>query len=207
MLVSQSISPICIREKKLGSSTGIHRLLMIRFVRSLHPSKHIVNSLSRNIGLHFRPFRLKSFNHEQYHYFRLTSKLHYSTDAKNFSDQSKSSKEKEKQSDDAENMLRFANIAKPEWKMVLGAIVLLFISSAVTMSVPLCIGTIIDITMEKEDGEKNDINNIPSPMPNSKGIRDMIKSIGSIEIITGVFVGVFFIGSLANTGRYAQRSY
>jgi ABC-type multidrug transport system fused ATPase/permease subunit len=146
-----------------------------------------------------------------------------------------------------ENLLRFARIARPEFGMLGLAIVFLFVSSAVSMSVPLSIGTVIDIVMEssssavttgkdvqgdnkgglkihketetqelsskasltveketeppKASSNKNSEVKAGIEIPQVSGLRERIKSIGSLETILGVFVGIFVVGSIANTAR------
>ncbi|KAI8911738.1 P-loop containing nucleoside triphosphate hydrolase protein [Gorgonomyces haynaldii] len=87
-------------------------------------------------------------------------------------------------------MLQFAKIARPEFRLVGAAVGLLFVSSAVTMSVPFSMGTIIDIVMNKFNQKPKEDN----------GIKSKLQSV-SLPTLFGGLAGVFIIGALANTGR------
>ncbi|TPX31995.1 asparagine synthase (glutamine-hydrolysing) [Synchytrium microbalum] len=88
---------------------------------------------------------------------------------------------------------RLAALARPEYAMLAGAIVLLIISSAVTMSVPFSMGRILDIVMASL-GAKTGTTESASAM----------SSLGAglpLSAIFAILIGVFSLGALANTGR------
>lgn len=89
-----------------------------------------------------------------------------------------SEKKKQLKSDD---LLRILSLAKPEYKSLAGAIGLLFISSAVTMSVPFCMGKIIDIIYST-----------------SQDTRQMVET---LSYVCKILCGVFVLGGAANFGR------
>jgi hypothetical protein len=132
----------------------------------------------------------------------LIIRRNFNTDSKKYAGESTNEKEKSFR----ENLIRFAKIARPELNIVLLAIFLLLISSTVTMTVPLSIGTIIDIVMEDSKHGKAEETTSPnimtSAMPDTSMLRERIKSLGSLNMIMAFFVGIFIIGSAANSGRY-----
>lgn len=98
----------------------------------------------------------------------------------------------------------FVKFARPEFKIVGGSLVLLLISSAVTMSVPVSMGAIMDIVMQKmapqdKDTEvKNDEGQKKSP---GDFVKNLLQKTGSLPALFGLLGGVFIIGATANAGR------
>lgn len=84
---------------------------------------------------------------------------------------------------------RLFQLAKPETKPMIGALFLLMISSAISMSVPLIIGKFLDSGNEnKEEKDSKDLSTT--------------KIYGlSMNQFFAVIGGVFVIGAMANTGR------
>lgn len=80
-----------------------------------------------------------------------------------------------------EDIFRILSLAKPEYKSLAGAIGLLFVSSAITMSVPFCMGKIIDIIYTS--------NQDPTQMVNT------------LSYVSKILCGVFLLGGAANFGR------
>ncbi|TPX47553.1 hypothetical protein SeMB42_g03282 [Synchytrium endobioticum] len=84
---------------------------------------------------------------------------------------------------------RLIALATPERWMLGAAIVLLFTSSAVTMSVPFSMGRILDIVMESLGATTNQTT--PASSFSSLGL----------PVLFTILIGIFSIGALANTGR------
>jgi len=80
-----------------------------------------------------------------------------------------------------EDLFRILSLAKPEYKSLAGAIGLLFISSAVTMSVPFCMGKIIDIIYTSS--------------------QDTTQMVETLSYVCKILCGVFLLGGAANFGR------
>ncbi|PFX30699.1 ATP-binding cassette sub-family B member 10, mitochondrial [Stylophora pistillata] len=81
----------------------------------------------------------------------------------------------------SDDLLRILSLAKPEYKSLAGAIGLLFISSAVTMSVPFCMGKIIDIIYSTS--------------------QDTTQMVETLSYVCKILCGVFVLGGTANFGR------
>lgn len=81
----------------------------------------------------------------------------------------------------SDDLLRILSLAKPEYKSLAGAIGLLFISSAVTMSVPFCMGKIIDIIYSTS--------------------QDTTQMVETLSYVCKILCGVFVLGGAANFGR------
>lgn len=81
----------------------------------------------------------------------------------------------------SDDLLRILSLAKPEYKSLAGAIGLLFISSAVTMSVPFCMGKIIDIIYSTS--------------------QDTTQMVETLSYVCKILCGVFVSGGAANFGR------
>lgn len=81
----------------------------------------------------------------------------------------------------SEDLFRILSLAKPEYKSLAGAIGLLFISSAVTMSVPFCMGKIIDIIYTSS--------------------QDTSQMVETLSYVCKILCGVFLLGGAANFGR------
>lgn len=81
----------------------------------------------------------------------------------------------------SDDLFRILSLAKPEYKNLAGAIGLLFISSAVTMSVPFCMGKIIDIIYTSSQN--------PAQM------------VDTLTYVCKILCGVFLLGGTANFGR------
>jgi len=81
----------------------------------------------------------------------------------------------------SEDLFRILSLAKPEYKSLAGAIGLLFISSAVTMSVPFCMGKIIDIIYSSS--------------------QDTTQMVETLSYVCKILCGVFLLGGAANFGR------
>ncbi|KAL9952922.1 hypothetical protein ACROYT_G040252 [Oculina patagonica] len=81
----------------------------------------------------------------------------------------------------SEDLFRILSLAKPEYKSLAGAIGLLFISSAVTMSVPFCMGKIIDIIYTSS--------------------QDTAQMVETLSYVCKILCGVFLLGGAANFGR------
>ena len=104
-----------------------------------------------------------------------------------------------KSSPSQREIVRLLSLAKPHSKLLFSAIGLLFISSAVTMSVPFTMGRIIDfVTFEmsgtshshqttSETNETNESLNADKP---------------SLTTRFALLIGVFTVGAAANTGRF-----
>ncbi|KAJ1534161.1 ATP-binding cassette sub- B member 10, mitochondrial [Nowakowskiella sp. JEL0078] len=116
----------------------------------------------------------------------------------------------------SEELKRIVTLAYPERYMLSLAIVLLFISSAITMSVPFSMGRIIDLVMKGLGAEVSPDNLNESStfqglfnsssgkiaiQPESERSKKPQKSDVSLPIIFGGLAVVFTIGGLANTGR------
>ncbi|KAK2567519.1 ATP-binding cassette sub-family B member 10 [Acropora cervicornis] len=80
-----------------------------------------------------------------------------------------------------EDILRILSLAKPEYKSLAGAIGLLFVSSAITMSVPFCMGKIIDIIYTSS--------------------QDPTQMVNTLSYVSKILCGVFLLGGAANFGR------
>ncbi|KAJ1965479.1 ATP-binding cassette permease mdl1 [Dipsacomyces acuminosporus] len=76
--------------------------------------------------------------------------------------------------------LRLFKLAKPEYKMLGGAVGLLFVSSSVTMAVPFTAGKLIDI-----------VTNAQASIPFGLSLGQIFAGLG----------GIFVVGAIANTGR------
>lgn len=81
----------------------------------------------------------------------------------------------------SDDLLRILSLAKPEYKSLAGAIGLLLISSAVTMSVPFCMGKIIDIIYSTS--------------------QDTTQMVETLSYVCKILCGVFVLGGTANFGR------
>ncbi|XJO74141.1 hypothetical protein BDV3_005001 [Batrachochytrium dendrobatidis] len=92
---------------------------------------------------------------------------------------------------------RIAQLARPEMWILIGALALLFISSAVSMSVPLSMGTIIDMVMV-ELGARVDSSTVLQVSPR---LSDIIKQHLSLTTLFGVLACIFVVGGAANMGR------
>lgn len=80
----------------------------------------------------------------------------------------------------ASELKRLISLVKPEARKVTVAVSLLFVSSAVAMSVPFCMGRVLDVIYAaQEQGE-------------------MVKQ---LSLLCKVFVAIFVIGAVANFGR------
>lgn len=80
-----------------------------------------------------------------------------------------------------EDIYRILSLAKPEYKSIAGAVGLLFLSSAVTMSVPFCMGKIIDIIYTSS--------------------QDPAQMVETLSYVCKILCGVFLVGGAANFGR------
>ncbi|KAJ2419450.1 ATP-binding cassette permease mdl1, partial [Coemansia sp. RSA 2531] len=76
--------------------------------------------------------------------------------------------------------LRLLRLAKPEYKLLGGAVGLLFVSSTVTMAVPFSMGKIIDM-----------VTNSGASIPFGLSLTQVFVGLGS----------VFVVGAIANAGR------
>ena len=93
-----------------------------------------------------------------------------------------------------QQLLPFIKFAKPEYKIVGLSIVLLFISSSVTMSVPMSMGVIIDIVMQ----------NMDQVAASNKGSGFVYKLLEKTGSLTGLFAflgGIFAVGAFSNAGK------
>lgn len=110
--------------------------------------------------------------------------------------------QKEEESDKRRNkqFAKLFNLAKPEVRLLIGALACLIITSAVSMSLPLLIGKIIDTVKEPDataTGEEKEVENIDE---------GHIFGLAPEQFYSGVAV-VFVVGSIANFGRtYLLRS-
>ncbi|KAM9911373.1 hypothetical protein OXX69_003587 [Metschnikowia pulcherrima] len=94
---------------------------------------------------------------------------------------------------------RLFRLARPEYPTLLAALLCLVCTSAVTMSLPLIIGKIIDTAKEKDDAEKGD----ESEETSGDGA---LFGLAPAQFYTGLVV-VFAAGAVANYGRiYLLRS-
>ncbi|XP_031341751.1 ATP-binding cassette sub-family B member 10, mitochondrial isoform X2 [Photinus pyralis] len=92
----------------------------------------------------------------------------------------KSSKPKEKRLSRAD-LVRLFSLAKPEaWKLM-GAVCLLFISSAVTMAVPFTLGKVLDIIYTNSDNVE--------------------EARSKMNRLCGILIAVFIVGGICNFGR------
>ncbi|KAH6590081.1 hypothetical protein BASA61_005374 [Batrachochytrium salamandrivorans] len=98
----------------------------------------------------------------------------------------------------SEQLRRIAHLARPELWILLMALVLLCLSSTVSMSVPLSMGTIIDLVL-KELG--TGVEAVPAMVQMTPRFSDMIKQYMSLPTLFGVLAGVFVVGAAANMGR------
>lgn len=90
-----------------------------------------------------------------------------------------------------QDIKRLFELAKPETKPMIGALFLLMISSAISMSVPLIIGKFLDSGNENKEDDNED----------KKQFGDT-KIYGlTINQFFGAIAGVFVIGAVANSGR------
>ncbi|KAH6573503.1 hypothetical protein BASA60_005974 [Batrachochytrium salamandrivorans] len=94
----------------------------------------------------------------------------------------------------SEQLRRIAHLARPELWILLMALVLLCLSSAVSMSVPLSMGTIIDLVL-KELG--TGVEAVPAMVQMTPRFSDMIKQYMSLPTLFGVLA----VGAAANMGR------
>ncbi|CAM9023960.1 unnamed protein product [Wickerhamomyces anomalus] len=90
-----------------------------------------------------------------------------------------------------QDIKRLFELAKPETKPMIGALFLLMISSAISMSVPLIIGKFLDSGNENKEDDNED----------KKEFGDT-KIYGlTMNQFFGAIAGVFVIGAVANSGR------
>lgn len=139
------------------------------------PLKHV--TVHANIGVKASRF-YSSFPISKSHYSR-TLKTNLGSIRYN----STQTKTKAKFTSEFRNLIR---LAKPESKLLLSAFACLFITSSVSMTLPLIVGKIIDTTKEDEDSET------------PKEVK--IFSLSENQFYAGLFV-VFSVGAITNFGR------
>lgn len=87
------------------------------------------------------------------------------------------------------DLLRLLSLAKPERKRLAGAIGLLIVSSAVTMSVPFALGKVIDIIYSMDQLKDSSLE------------EQKLEISRKLKLVCIALAGVFAVGGLCNFGR------
>lgn len=99
---------------------------------------------------------------------------------------------------------RLLKLAKPEYKLILAALLCLIITSTVTMSLPLFIGKIIDTAKPKEsDGSTTPVSVIsPDLLKTVSDTEDRVEIMGLTQSMFYLSLGgIFLFGACTNFGR------
>eukprot|EP00842_Homolaphlyctis_polyrhiza_P004350 jgi/Hompol1/4916/HPOL_001861-RA len=96
---------------------------------------------------------------------------------------------------------RILRLARPEYAMLLFAIVLLFISSAVSMAVPFSMGTIIDLIVSELGISSEETKKLSSTLAKAPLIPDEWRKELTLPMVFTALAGIFLVGAVANMGR------
>ncbi|KAI8928430.1 P-loop containing nucleoside triphosphate hydrolase protein [Entophlyctis helioformis] len=111
-----------------------------------------------------------------------------------------------------QQLARIWRLARAEYPILVAAVVLLCISSAVTMLVPFSMGTVIDIFMDSIGAPASDaasdaapILPVPVPVPGALSpdprLSEILRKSLSVTELFAALAGVLVIGGVANMGR------